>query len=368
MPSYLSEIDYFGVDADEFIEVAVPTGTNVTGYTVQLYDAGGNLTYSFPLGTVQATMAGHDVYVIDSSNPSFDSSGDPTGVMYPDDALALVDGTGTVLQFVSWDGNTVTATGGDASGLTSTSVGSAATSGQSLQSDDGGATYYTQTSQNKGTIPACYARGTWIDTVSGPVRIENLRVGDVLRVIDGPPAPVRWIWTKSQTFQRDDPSPPVRFSARAAGPLAPTRDLVVSSQHRIALGLPKQFEEMTPALVPAKALADLRGVHVMHERDCVQWWHIVCDRHVLIRANGLVSETMLLGPRMFRSFTPAERRSLRKALGHSHLTFGTFAPALPCLNVRATEQRLRRVFHRAKMKKRRCIRAPMEPAPPLSQK
>lgn len=335
MPSYFSEIDYYGQDPDEFIEVAVPAGTDVSGYSVQLYDASGALIYTFSLGTVQTTIGGHDVYVIDASNPIFDSSGDPTGVMYPDDGLALVDGGGTVLQFVSWEGNTVTATGGAANGMTSTNIGSAMVPDQSLQSDDRGATYYTQTSTNKGTIPACYARGTVIDTPDGARRIEDLRIGDHISRASGGSVPIRWLWTHNQTFTRDDPAPPIRLKRGCLGADLPTRDLVVSAQHRIALGCFGQMSETDAVCAPAIGLTGLSGVHAMAGRTHVQWWHIVCDRHELIRANGMVTETMLLGPQMYRAFSREERRALRTALG-GHFAFGAMPAALPCLSVGQT--------------------------------
>ena len=48
----------------------------------------------------------------------------------------------------------------------------------------------------------------------------------------------------------------------------------------------------------------------MHARKSIQWWHIVCDRHVLLLANGIVSESMLLGPQMYRAFTREERADI----------------------------------------------------------
>ncbi|MDA7430782.1 Hint domain-containing protein [Primorskyibacter aestuariivivens] len=346
MSGFISELDYYGTTDREFIEIALPSGTDPSGYVLEMYYNTGNGTAavwnSFSLGSSVATMGGYDVYVIDSSTPGWDS-GDGMGNLYADDALALVDDTGTVLQFVSWEGNTFTASNGSAAGMTSTNIGSVDRfdDTHSLQSDDGGATYYSQSASNEGTIPACFARGTVIDTTLGGVRIEKLRVGDRILTADGSSVPVRWIWVHEQSIAPGSQAPPIRFRKDTFAPGRPTRDLVVSTQHRIAIGLPGQFPSTSAALVPAVTFVPLRGVHAMRKRARIKWWHIVTDHHEVIRANGVLTETMLLGHRMFRAFTPAQRRELRAALGVPQLRFGTMPPALPCIGASAARRRLR---------------------------
>lgn len=178
MPGYISELQPDGDTSQEFIEVALPEGTDPSGYSVYIYDGFGNALYSFPLGTATDTVASYDVYVIDSSTPGFSDGGaDPTGRLYPDDGVALVDDTGTTVQFISYWGYTVSAVDGPASGLTSTDIGTAPM-GEALQSDDRGASYYGQPITNPGTIPACYGAGTLISTPAGPCSIEQLQPGD----------------------------------------------------------------------------------------------------------------------------------------------------------------------------------------------
>lgn len=340
--AYISEVDFYGDDANEFIEIAVPTGTDVSGYSLQVYQGDGSLLYTFGVGTYQSTVNGQDVYVLDASDPAFNSGGDSTGVLYPDDGLALVDGSGTVLQFVSWTGNTVSATNGDASGLTSTNIGTPNSMNDSMQSDDGGATYYSQATPNAGTIPACYARGTLIRTLRGDVRIENLDLTDRAVTADGKMVPIRWIWSGTQPLGPDSSAAPVRFRAGCFAPNVPTRNLVVSAQHRIAVGQHQQVPALAPALVPAKAMTQLPGTHVMSRQGQIQWWHIICDRHCLIVANGVVSETMLLGPQTYRSFSHSERRALRAALPLDAGAFWAQQPALQCLSVQQARRALSR--------------------------
>ncbi|WP_274961100.1 hypothetical protein [Lentibacter algarum] len=152
----------------------MPAGTDVSSYSVIFYQFNGTIYNGFSLGTSVATMNGHDIYVINNSTLGF-NTGDPMGMFYADDAIALFDGS-AVIQFISWAGNTVTAVQDPANGLTSTEVGFTATQGNSLQSDDGGLTYYEQTSVNQGSIPACYATGMLLLT---PQAVE--RRGDASR-------------------------------------------------------------------------------------------------------------------------------------------------------------------------------------------
>ena len=182
MPAYISEIDFIGPSSEDYIEIAVPEGTDVTDYTIVVYASDGTVKATYSLGSIVTTIAGYDVYLVDAGTSGF------TGVTHFE-AVALVDDT-TVLQFVSFHGNTITATEGPANDLTSTEIGTL-TPTSSLQSDDGGASYYVQTVQNPGSIPR-YAPGTMIDTPVGPRAVETLVPGDSVMTLDRGPQPIIW--------------------------------------------------------------------------------------------------------------------------------------------------------------------------------
>lgn len=337
MPGYISEFQYYGDTSQEFIEVALPEGTDPSGYSVYIYDAFGNALYSFPLGTATDTVASYDVYVIDSSTLGFDDGGaDPTGNLYPDDGIALVDDTGTTIQFISYWGNTVTAVDGPAAGLTSTDVGTAGV-GESLQSDDRGSTYYVQPITNAGTIPACYGAGTLIATPAGPCPIEQLQPGDHVTGEAGEPLRIRLIRHNVQSFDtcRLDQRP-VRIAPHAFGRDRPFQPLILSSQHRVVLGGHGQLEGggHSPCFVPAKALTELKRVRFMAGRRKMDWYHILLDRHAVIWANGVASESLLLGPSMLADYSPAQMRRLSNASQRPLSSLKTDRPAYPCLSLR----------------------------------
>ncbi|MGF1663812.1 MAG: ExeM/NucH family extracellular endonuclease [Kineosporiaceae bacterium] len=138
---FLSEIHYdnAGTDAGEAVEVTAALGTDLTGWSVVLYN--GSSTSLAPYDT--RTLSG----AVDS--PAGDPSGDGVVVLEyatngiqngAPDGLALVDPAGTVVEFLSYEG-VVTAAAGPAAGLTSTDVGAAESgsepAGQSLQKVDG---------------------------------------------------------------------------------------------------------------------------------------------------------------------------------------------------------------------------------------
>lgn len=130
-PVFVNEFHYDndGTDTGEFIEVAGPAGTDLTGWTLVLYNGNG--------GTVYGTL--------NLSGPIPDQSGNGFGTVFvaapglqngAPDGFALVDAGSNVQQFLSYEG-TFTAVGGPADGMTSVDVGVSQPSntpvGQSLQ-------------------------------------------------------------------------------------------------------------------------------------------------------------------------------------------------------------------------------------------
>lgn len=349
MPGYISELDYFGTSDQEFVEIAVPAGTDVSSYTLVFYQADGTIYKTVSLGSYTGTFGGQDVYVVNQSTPGFDSGGDSTGTFYPDDAIALVDDSGTVLQFISWEGNTVSASEGPASGMSSTNTGF---TGQSLQSDDGGATYYAQSNSNEGSIPACYAPGTLIETPFGQRRVEDLRVGDLIWTADSGAQTIRWIWDGTDPLENvGDENFPVLIRAGALGPDLPNDELIVSPQHRILVGAGGQLEGhfTSEVFVPAKALTSLPGIRLMRGKTKMRWLHFSCDNHEVVRANGCLSESLYLGPMVLRDLPQEFLSTLRSVHANAASNAVLNGPlARRCLTVGEIKDSLGRGIHHTK--------------------
>jgi hypothetical protein len=317
MPTYFSEIAITGDSPQEFIEIAVPTGTDTSGYSVVHYMGDGTIYQTYSFGTVESTTAGHDVYTIDDSDPDVPvvtADTDPMGNIYPDDAFALVDDTGTVIQFVSFYGNNVTATQGAANGMTSTEIGTPA-QGESLQSDDGGSSYYTQSSPNRNSIP-CFEASTLILTKAGYRRAETLRLGDKIKTVDNGDQPIRWIRRyRADLTGLELAKQPVRISAGALGQNCPHREITVSPQHRVVIGLPQQLANAghRAMLAPAKALTNLPGIRHLKGTSKVSYIHFAFDQHEVVWANGSQVEALFLSETVLSGMPRLQRDGLRMA-------------------------------------------------------
>lgn len=126
-----SELHYdnFGTDAGEAIEIEGPGGTDLTGWSVVLYNGNGGVTYNTQAlsGTIAASCSGRGVVVVNYPQDGI-QNGAPDG-------FALINGTGQVVEFLSYEG-VFTATNGPAAGMAATDIGVAQSSspvGQSLR-------------------------------------------------------------------------------------------------------------------------------------------------------------------------------------------------------------------------------------------
>ena len=119
---FFNEIHYdnTGTDTGEAVEIAGPAGTDLTGWTVDLYNGNGGAVYDTInlSGILPDLQAGYGTL-------SFDWVGIQNGAP---DGLALVDNTAAVVQFLSYEGS-FTGVDGPAVGMTSTDIGVSESSG-----------------------------------------------------------------------------------------------------------------------------------------------------------------------------------------------------------------------------------------------
>jgi DNA/RNA endonuclease G (NUC1) len=121
--------DNAGTDAGEAIELTGPANMSLAGWTLVLYNGTGGVSYGTTnLTALNAACGDRGVLVV-----TFPSNGIQNG---PPDGVALVDASGAVVEFLSYEG-TFAATNGPASGVTSTDIGvsqsGSGAAGQSLQ-------------------------------------------------------------------------------------------------------------------------------------------------------------------------------------------------------------------------------------------
>ncbi len=140
--------------------------------------------------------------------------------------------------------------------------------------------------------PTCFTRGTLIACQRGAVRIEDLRVGEQVWTRDNGLQPLRWIGQAEHAGTGR--FAPVCFMK---GALGNARVLRVSQQHRMLVGgWRAELLFGTPeVLVPALDLVNGDTIY-LDPQPSVTYFHLLFDRHQIVTANGIASE----------SFAPAD--------------------------------------------------------------
>lgn len=154
----------------------------------------------------------------------------------------------------------------------------------------------------------CFSRGALIETDTGERPVETLKAGDLVKTLGNGLQPIRWIGHKklNRAALRKNPKlRPILIRKDALGPGSPRNDLVVSPQHRMLVSseiVHRVFGE-NQVLVPACKLLPLDGVSVVEDDAPVEYWHFLCDDHQIVKANGALTETLLLGPEALKTMS-----------------------------------------------------------------
>lgn len=152
----------------------------------------------------------------------------------------------------------------------------------------------------------CFVRGTEIDTENGPVPVEHLKVGDLVRTADSGFQPLRWVGTRRVAAQGD--FAPILFTKGAMGN---DTDLRVSPQHRILLSgwRAELFFGQPEVLASAKSLVN--GDTILREVGGeVEYFHILFDQHELVYSAGIETESFHPGQQGWESLSHAARTEI----------------------------------------------------------
>lgn len=194
-----------------------------------------------------------------------------------------------------------------------------------LQSD--GSTYAAEA-----TVPAlplfegavsAFGRGTLMQSTQGEIAVEDLRPGDLLCTATGRAARVMWIGTAGfcpQAAQGQQRSL-VRIMPDSFGEGRPDTFLTLGPGARI-LQTPASLRGRSGPcglLTPARQFVDSVNVVEVIPPTPVALFHIVLDRHAVIRAGGLECESFHPGADAARHLTEETRGpflSLFRHVGH----------------------------------------------------
>lgn len=139
--------------------------------------------------------------------------------------------------------------------------------------------------------PACFLRGTSLDTPQGARQIETLRAGDLVMTRDHGPKPIVWVGhTKTDGMGE---YAPVRFER---GSIGNDRPLIVSPMHRMLVSdwRAQLYFGAQSVFVHAKHLVNGHSIRsVPREKAC--YFHVMFDAHEIVQAYGADSESFYPG-------------------------------------------------------------------------
>lgn len=245
----------------------------------------------------------------------FASNGDTITGGDGDDTITLVDTGETGAGGIFIDG----LTGGQTSGDTLNLNGLADRTTINITSNVGG--------EQSGTVQLldgtlvtfsnidnviCFTPGTQILTETGYRPVESLRAGDCLVTRDEGLQPLRWIGARRALAAGR--AAPIRIAPQVLGGARP---LLVSPQHRMLLeGYSAQLmfgaEEV---FASARHMLGTPGVTRIEGGE-VTYIHLALDRHQVIYAEGLATESFFVGDEGLAALTPPARDSLFAAMPH----------------------------------------------------
>ncbi len=179
----------------------------------------------------------------------------------------------------------------------------------------------------------CFTPETLIATPVGPRLIRSLRPGDRVLTKDNGPQEILWTGSRRMTGARLYAMPhlrPVRFRSGAFGVGRPEPDLLVSPQHRMLLRGPSAQDLFnTPeVLVRAQDLLNDLTVTVDYALREVTYVHILLERHNVVFANGLETESFHPSNTALDTIDPDQREGLMALLPQIAVnpqTYGDYA-------------------------------------------
>ncbi len=144
-------------------------------------------------------------------------------------------------------------------------------------------------------IVPCFVAGTLIQTDLGKRPIEDLKPGDLVQTMDHGFQPIRWIGSRKLDAVDLALKPtllPICIRAGALGKNVPSRDLIVSPQHRVLLSGWREellFGEQY-VLAAAKHLVNGETIY-QHQTTEVEYFHMLFDQHEIVLAENAHSES-----------------------------------------------------------------------------
>ncbi|WP_165354682.1 Hint domain-containing protein [Tropicimonas sp. IMCC6043] len=166
-------------------------------------------------------------------------------------------------------------------------------------------------------------RGTLIATEDGPIAVEDLHPGAMLRTVANGPQPLLWIGSTQidvDTERRSGPAPLrlTRFAAESFGVGRPAPDLLLGPRARILYRSPRCQEMLgtSQAFAPAHGFIDGDSAVEITPFAPVRLYHLALHGQQVILANGIEVESYHPGPQVESLADRATCEALRELFPH----------------------------------------------------
>lgn len=162
----------------------------------------------------------------------------------------------------------------------------------------------------------CFAAGTLIETADGQVRVEDLKVGDLVLTYDHGLQPIRWIGAcslSSDQLEAKERLKPILIRADALGAGYPHQDLIVSPQHRVLVSsiIALRMFDCEDVLIPANKLVALDGIDIIDDTtNGVTYFHFLFEAHEIVWSNGALTESLFTGPEALKAVSAEARQEI----------------------------------------------------------
>ena len=161
----------------------------------------------------------------------------------------------------------------------------------------------------------CFTPGTRILTDIGPRNVETLHQGDRVLTKDDGAQEILWIGSRKMSGARLYAMPhlrPIRIRAGALGIDIPDGDLIVSPQHRLLVrGRAAQALFSAPEVLMAAAdMINDRSITVDHALREVTYIHLLLERHQIVWANGVETESFHPANTSMETLDAGQRQAL----------------------------------------------------------
>lgn len=318
---------------DEFVEFVNTFSSAIDISGVQLWDAANGNWFTFPQGTVlepgahalvlTGVQSGGALPTAGPNDLSFDGGRGTAVLNNGGDNVVLYDPASDTFIQARYNGDAQDNPVTDYAGFSATAsrIGDGEDFGNDIdgfsiqRTPDGADIFSISETPTPGADNICFGAGTMILTDDGERPVESLSVGDVIVTADHGLQPIRWIGRRTievTSLRRWPKLHPIRIKAGALGPNIPTRDLIVSPQHRVLASgrIVNRLFKCVEVLAAAKHLCSLDGVEVAWDVETVTYVHVMFDRHEVIFAEGLSTESLYAGDQALKGIAPAGLQEL----------------------------------------------------------